>query len=458
MITRIRAIGIGLGNPEHLTGQAIRALQTVDVILVPDDGEATEATADLAAARQAICAAFIAADHPYRIVEVPEVVGLGREAGAAPGTAAYGHGGDECAEVVDRYAEVIDGLGAHEQTVGLLDWGDPARHDWAVRVVAALSARLGVEHDVIPGISAPQLLAAAHRIPLGRIGSSIHLTTGQRLVAEYDSALGDVVVVLDEDLHCGDLADLYPNVELCWGAFLGSADEVLVRGRLADVIDEVRRVRAEARRRHGWVIDAYLLRPPGDERGPALPAWPRMESLSDGVVSLRPITAADWAVLLEEHNDEESLRWDFTGEPLTERHARRNAARAPRDWSGGRAARCVIVDEASRAAAGTISAVRMGPPDVALIGYGVLPAFRGRGLATRALTLLADWVMRETPIGRLELGHKIDNVVSGKVATGAGFLAEGVHAGRLRNADGTFSDEVSYARIRASAPGPAAST
>lgn len=445
MITRIRVIGVGMGHPEHLTGQAIRALRTVDVILVPDE---RGATADLTVARQAICDAFIPADHPYRFVEVPEVPDPRGAAGAEPSTAAYGHG----------VGEVIKGLGAHEETVGLLVWGDPAHHDSTIRMVDALAERFGVEHDVIPGIGAPQLLSAAHRIPLGRIGSSVHLTTGARLVDEYDPVLGDVVVVLDEDLRCGDLVDRYPKVELFWGAFLGSADEMLVRGPLAEVIDQARRLRAEARERHGWVIDAYLLRPRGDEQGPVLPAWPQLESLSDGVVRLRPVTVADWAVLLEEHNDEESLRWDFTGEPLTEQHARRDAARAPRDWRGGRAARCVIVDEASRTAAGVISVVRMGPPDVGLIGYGVLPAFRGRGLATRALNLLSDWVLRETSIGWLELGHKIGNAASGKVATGAGFTAEGVHAGRLRNADGTFSDEVYYGRLRASAPQPAIST
>lgn len=57
----MRIIGIGMGNPAHVTGEAITALGTVDVFLVADKGERTS---DLVAARQAICDAFIPADRP----------------------------------------------------------------------------------------------------------------------------------------------------------------------------------------------------------------------------------------------------------------------------------------------------------------------------------------------------------------------------------------------------------
>nr|BFE68963.1 hypothetical protein GCM10020092_022640 [Actinoplanes digitatis] len=50
------------------------------------------------------------------------------------------------------------------------------------------------------------------------------------------------------------------NVEIFWGAYLGTEDELLVAGPLDEVADEIRRVRAEARERHGWIMDTYLLR------------------------------------------------------------------------------------------------------------------------------------------------------------------------------------------------------
>ncbi|GAA6524992.1 precorrin-6A synthase (deacetylating) [Intrasporangium sp. DVR] len=255
MIKRIRIIGIGMGDPRHLTGEAVDALATVDVFLVADKGERS---ADLLAARQAVCDAAIPADRTYRVVEVTDPE-RGPDAERSP--AAYGRGvRDWHAARVDAYADVIATLEPHEETVGFLVWGDPAFYDSTIRIVDALTGRLDVEHDVIPGISAPQLLAARHRVPLNRIGAPIHVTTGRRLADEYDPRLGDVVVMLDGHLACRGLVDRYPDLELLWGAYLGSADELLVRGRLADVIDEVARVRADARERHGWVMDTYLLR------------------------------------------------------------------------------------------------------------------------------------------------------------------------------------------------------
>ena len=257
MIKRIRVIGIGMGDPDHLTGEAVRALRSVDVFLVPDKGDRAS---DLAAARQAICDAFIPPGREYRIVEVPDPR---RGPDAQRDATAYGQGvRDWHAARVAAYAEVIHGLADGEETVGFLVWGDPAFYDSTIRIVDVLRDRYAVDHDVIAGVSAPQLLAARHRIPLNRIGSSIHITTGRRLVAEYDRALGDVVVMLDGSLACAGLVEAHPDLELFWGAYLGSPDEVLLSGRLADVIDEVRRVRREARERHGWVMDTYLLRIP----------------------------------------------------------------------------------------------------------------------------------------------------------------------------------------------------
>jgi precorrin-6A synthase (deacetylating) len=459
VIKRIRAIGIGLGDPDHVTREAARALSTVDVFFVADSGEVGS---DLVAARRAVCDAFIPTERAYRVVDVTD---LRRGLDAGRERAAYGRGRrDWDAAQVDAWAEVVDGLEDDETTVGFLLWGDPALDDFTIRVVDALVERFAargtkVEHDVIAGISAPQLLAARHRIPLHRSGAPVHITTGSRLVDEFDVALGDVVVLLDGDLACAELVDAFPDLELYWGAYLGSPDELLVHGRLADVIGEVQRVRAAARERHGWILDTYLLRHPGDaptppHAGPTYPAFPDVatwQPLTDGIVTVRPLAAADWPVLLAESNNEESLRWGFDGRPLTEAEARHKTAEAVREWRRGRVVRFVIVDAASGEGAGVLMVARMGPPGIGVVGYGIVPEFRGRGFTSRALTLVCDWVFAHTDFKRLELGHKVGNVASGKAAERAGFVAEGRLAGRLPNPDGTRSDEISYSLLR---PGP----
>jgi precorrin-6A synthase len=57
-------------------------------------------------------------------------------------------------------------------------------------------------------------------------------------------------------------------VTIYWGAYLGTPDEILVSGPLAEVAEEIRRVRAEARERKGWMFDTYLLRRTADGQGP----------------------------------------------------------------------------------------------------------------------------------------------------------------------------------------------
>jgi precorrin-6A synthase len=67
-----------------------------------------------------------------------------------------------------------------------------------------------------------------------------------------------VVVMLDGEETYRRFAD--QDVDIYWGAYLGTADEILIAGRLSDVTDEIHRVRAAARERIGWVMDTYLMR------------------------------------------------------------------------------------------------------------------------------------------------------------------------------------------------------
>ncbi len=50
------------------------------------------------------------------------------------------------------------------------------------------------------------------------------------------------------------------DMDIYWGAYLGTPDELLISGRLVDVAGEIEKVRAEARARKGWIMDTYLLK------------------------------------------------------------------------------------------------------------------------------------------------------------------------------------------------------
>jgi precorrin-6A synthase len=109
---------------------------------------------------------------------------------------------------------------------------------------------------VIPGITSVQALAAAHKIALNRIGGPIQITTG-RLLAETMPG-GDVVVMLDGDCAFKSIKD--HDVEIYWGAYVGTVDELLVAGKLGECGPKIEKIRSEARTRHGWIMDTYLLR------------------------------------------------------------------------------------------------------------------------------------------------------------------------------------------------------
>ncbi len=247
---KILAIGIGTGHPEQLTVQAVQALNQLDVVFLLDKGSEK---ADLGSLRRELCERYIQ-QRPVRFVELADSA---RDAGASSYAQAV-------QEWHARRLELYEGAIARELPDGgcggILVWGDPSLYDSTVRLLQQLVARAQVafEYEVIPGISSPQLLAARHKIALNRIGGAVHITTGRRLAAGMPAEADDVVVMLDGDCSFRHLSD--PDLEIYWGAYLGSEHELLIAGPLVRCKEEIQRVRSAARARHGWIMDTYLLR------------------------------------------------------------------------------------------------------------------------------------------------------------------------------------------------------
>ena len=243
-------IGIGAGNPDYVTMQAVKALNAVDVFFVLDKGEAKD---DLVKLRTTICERFITG-HPYRIVEAASPV---RDAGAPDYKSGVLSWHGEKAEIFSRLiaTELQDG-----EVGGILVWGDPSLYDSTIRVIQSIVAegKVAFDYEVIPGITSVQALAAQHRIALNAIGEPVHITTGRKLLDGLPQGVDTAVVMLDNGSGLRVLAD--QDVDIHWGAYLGTPDEVLVSGKLAECVDEIERVRAEERARKGWIMDTYLLR------------------------------------------------------------------------------------------------------------------------------------------------------------------------------------------------------
>jgi len=249
---KLLVIGIGAGNPDYITMQAVKALNLVDVFFLMDKGQSKDKLIDL---RREICERYIT-DRDYRFVEAhsPE-----RERGDV----------DYKASVEDlnlakqqTFERLISEEMTDDQCGGFLVWGDPALYDSTIRILQAIlaSGRCVFEFEVIPGITSVQALAAQHKVPLNRIGRSIEITTGRRLAAGQVSDADSLVVMLDAEDSYHRVED--QETEIYWGAYLGTPDEILISGKLKDVADDIERVRKAARLENGWIMDTYLLRKP----------------------------------------------------------------------------------------------------------------------------------------------------------------------------------------------------
>jgi len=234
-------VGIGTGNPGHMTRDGEAALRAADVLLVPRKGTGKD---DLAEIRLRLIAELGLQsrvqffDYPVRDESLPY------------------------AERVDRWHDAIAArwraaVPEGAAKVALLVWGDPSFYDSTMRIAERLQSKPKVV--VLPGITAVQALTAAHAVPVNTIDGRILTTTGRRLRADgWPDGAESVVVVLDGACSFGALKGL--DLHIWWGAFLGMPEQILDAGPLDAVADRIVATRADARARHGWIMDTYLMR------------------------------------------------------------------------------------------------------------------------------------------------------------------------------------------------------
>lgn len=236
----IRIVGIGMG-PQHVTPEAAAALEASAYVVAAAKG----ADDPLLVVREQIAGA-----HGLDVVAVPDPE-RDRDDPSDYGAAVR----DWHEARAEAWAAAI---AARAGDPAFLVWGDPSLYDSTIRVVERIAERLGAEIEVTAGISAPQLLAARHRIVLHGVGQPVHVTTARRLRADVEAGQRNLVVMLTPGV---DLAG-FEDWSIWWGANLGAAGEALVAGRVGEVTAEIEAARAAARTTAGWVMDLFLLRAP----------------------------------------------------------------------------------------------------------------------------------------------------------------------------------------------------
>jgi RimJ/RimL family protein N-acetyltransferase len=149
--------------------------------------------------------------------------------------------------------------------------------------------------------------------------------------------------------------------------------------------------------------------------------------LSDGVVTLRlPDVERDIRTAMAISEDPEIQRRIFGGRPQGDPRA---ALEGQLEMWRNRTDAVFSIDAVGHEERVGLLRVLFGlvnPFGFAELGYSLLPEGRGRGYATRAVRLAADWVFDELGIGRVQARTSIDNTASERVLERAGFQREGI--------------------------------
>ncbi|PWE81985.1 precorrin 6A synthase [Bradyrhizobium sp. SUTN9-2] len=240
-------IGIGCGDPAQLTRAAVDAINAADLILIPRKGTTKSDLADL---RRTICAAVLT-NKTTRIAEFDLPV---RDATEAD----YRKGVDDWHDAVAAiWSQTIAGHLEDEGKVALLIWGDPSLYDSSLRIARRLDPLPTIE--VVPGITSIQALCAAHALPLNDIGEPFLVTTGRRLrEGGWPQGVDTVVVMLNGGTAFQSLDP--EGLQIWWGAYLGMPDQIIMSGALAELGARIAAVRQDARERHGWIMDSYIIK------------------------------------------------------------------------------------------------------------------------------------------------------------------------------------------------------
>lgn len=252
MSRELALIGIGAGDPDWITLEAVHTIQRLDVLFVVRKEDELD---DLVQARRTVIEHHRST--PLETVELPDPPRPWQTAPDYDEAVAQWR-----AQRLEQWNRAVDSWLGAGQVGGFLVWGDPSLYEStlaiAERIASAAPEDAPITLRVVPGVSSVLALAARHRIPLNRQGRALQISPARLLRDGLPDQVDDVVVMLDA---AQTFAAIDPEgLDIYWAAYLGTPDEILISGPLAQVRGEIAQARAEAAARKGWMFDTYLLR------------------------------------------------------------------------------------------------------------------------------------------------------------------------------------------------------
>lgn len=223
------------------------------------------------------------------------------------------------------------------------------------------------------------------------------------------------------------------------------ADAVTMPGRHAQVVGGLTQTTTAGT---GLRVRFTLSTPPAIPAG-TLSTNPQPTLSAPGGLLLRPWEPSDAPDFFAAYQDPEIRYW-HTRQPQSEEQVREWFDHYRQAWAQETGASWAVTRGGGEVL-GRIAISGLNLDDgVAGCSYWVLPAARGAGVATRALTALSLWALDEAGFHRLYLDHSTRNHASCRVAIKSGFLLEGTKRSEAVHSDGRHDMHL-HARIRGDA-------
>jgi RimJ/RimL family protein N-acetyltransferase len=175
----------------------------------------------------------------------------------------------------------------------------------------------------------------------------------------------------------------------------------------------------------GWITPRFALPEP---------------ALRDAAVVLRARDERDVDVVLRAGHDGLISRYRYSL-PRTADAARRWITATETQRLAGERLELAITEDGTPVGSVALAEIAHGN---AMVRYWLLPEGRGRGLATRAVRLLAGWALTTVGIGRLAAFVELENCGSGAVLGRCGFVQEGRLRRHMTGHDGQRVDTLLY--------------
>jgi RimJ/RimL family protein N-acetyltransferase len=179
-----------------------------------------------------------------------------------------------------------------------------------------------------------------------------------------------------------------------------------------------------------------------------MPGLPRLEDpLSDGVIALREWSEDDVEAMIAPLNEGEIARWTRVPSPYQREHAEEFVARMNAARRLGEELALAIVSVPGGELLGSMSVrVTSWEHHRGELGYLVFAHARGKGVASRAVRLLARYSFDRLGLRRIGILAAVDNAASQRVADNAGFTREGVLRSYM-DTGGERQDMVSFSLL-----------